>query len=69
MPTGKPRCPRCGKETVGTMMSRFNTDMICLDCIKKEQQHPAYAKAAEAELAAVRSGNLNFPGIGKPVDL
>ena len=28
-----------------------------------------YAKACEAELAAVRAGDRNFPGIGLPPDL
>ena len=65
----KTRCDRCfGDATVSTM-SIFNTDTICMPCKEKEKQHPLYAKAREAELAAVRSGNLNFPGIGKPVDL
>jgi hypothetical protein len=50
-------------------MSRFNTDMICDDCENKEKNHPAYAEAVKAELNAVKSGNYNFPGIGKPRDL
>jgi hypothetical protein len=50
-------------------MSRFNTDWICLACEEKERAHPLYKKASEAELAAVRSGDFNFKGIGKPADL
>jgi hypothetical protein len=43
--------------------------MICDDCEDKEKKHPAYAKAVKAELNAVKSGNYNFLGIGKPRDL
>lgn len=50
-------------------MSRFNTDAICLDCNAKEKRHPKYPEAEAAELEAVRSGDYNFPGIGKPDDL
>ena len=45
-------------------MSRFNTDIICDECIEEERQAPGYAAAAEAELAAVSRGSYNFPGIG-----
>jgi hypothetical protein len=38
-------------------------------CIDKEQKHPKYAEAREAEYNAVRSGNYNYRGIGKPADL
>ena len=47
-------------------MSRFNTDAICMKCAEEERQHPDYKLAADAELAAVRSGNRNFEGIGWP---
>ena len=47
-------------------MSRFNTDALCYDCLKAERQHPDYKKAVDAELAALRSGNRNFEGIGWP---
>lgn len=62
-------CERCGVQLVSSTMSRFNTDTICLTCAKRERAHPKYAEAAAAELAAVRSGNMNFPGIGCPADL
>ena len=54
------------------MMSRFNTDMICCGtdgCIEKERNHPQYMEAATAELDALKGGDFNFPGIGKPADL
>jgi len=53
-------------------MSRFNTDEICCgdkSCVTKECNHPKYVEAANAELDAVKSGDMNFPGIGKPADL
>lgn len=62
-------CDRCHQPALATIMSRFNTDTICLPCEKKERAHPDYQKAADAELAAVRRGDYNFPGIGKPADL
>lgn len=62
-------CQRCRKETNAHTMSRFDTQDICLDCREKEKRHPKYAEAVAAELAEVRKGNYNFPGIGKPADL
>ena len=62
-------CNRCNQETAVTTMSRFNTDMICLECDDKEQEHPDYQRAKDAEQAQVDAGNLNFPGVGKPADL
>lgn len=62
-------CQRCGKDTGVTMMSRFNTDTCCMECIEKEKAHPDYKRARDAEEAAVLRGERNFPGIGKPSDL
>ena len=45
-------------------MSMYNTDCICMECAHKERQRDDYAKARDAEAAAVRAGNLNFSGIG-----
>ena len=47
-------------------MSRFDTSALCFDCLEEERQHPDYQKAVDAELAALRSGNCNFEGIGWP---
>ena len=47
-------------------MSRFNEDVLCTTCEREERQHPDYRKAADAELAAVKRGDMNFPGIGWP---
>ena len=62
-------CERCGDKPFSHTMSRFNTQLICGPCEKKEREHPDYQRAADAELAAVKRGNYNFPGIGKPKDL
>ncbi len=57
-------CQRCGEETSCTIMSMFNTAMICIDCSDKERERPDFKKAQEADEAAIRSGNYNFKGIG-----
>ena len=62
-------CDRCGGNASISIMSRFNTDTICIPCERKEKDHPQYQEAAEAELRAVKAGNYNYPGIGKPEDL
>ena len=56
----KTKCDRCGRSlSGGRIMSRFNTDCLCVQCEREERQHPDYGKAAEAELAAVRRGDTN----------
>ena len=60
------RCDRCGSELKVRTMSRFNTDCICMKCAEEERNHPDYEKAVDAELAAVKRGDMNFPGIGWP---
>lgn len=57
-------CQRCGKETICTIMSMFNTEMICLACKDAEKQRPDYKAAVEADEAAIKQGNFNFKGIG-----
>ena len=60
-------CDRCGKSLAdGFSMSCFNTDALCHECLEEERQHPDYQKAVDAELAALRSGNRNFAGLGWP---
>jgi len=63
------RCNRCHEQTNVTIMSKFNTDIICTDCKRRERDHPAYIAADRAEVNAVRQGIRNFPGIGLPADL
>lgn len=65
----KQKCERCFKKTNSTTMSIFNTQMVCPNCIKKEEDHPHYEEAKEVELQEVKHGNYNFPGIGLPKDL
>ncbi len=67
--TDAAHCDRCGAGGVPLIMSRFNTEMICLACEAREKVHPAHAATAQAELDAVRRGEMNFPGVGKPADL
>lgn len=62
-------CDRCHRPTSETIMSKFDTAVICLACEEREREHPDFAKACAAEEAAVRSGDFNFPGIGLPPDL
>lgn len=64
-----PICDRCGMESLITTMSMFNSEMICVDCEKKEKYHPKYQYAKETEQAAIKSGDYNFPGIGLPDDI
>lgn len=63
------RCQRCYNETRVHTMSRFNTQEICMDCVKKERAHHKYEEARREESREVRRGNYNFKGIGKPHDL
>lgn len=65
----KSYCDRCFKKTTVTIMSIFNTDIICNKCKEIEKQHPEYEKASKAELEEVKRGNYNYPGVGKPKDL
>jgi hypothetical protein len=58
------KCDRCGKSLDGgRIMSRFNTDCICIDCAQKEKSDPEYEKAVQAELKEIEKGNYGFKGI------
>lgn len=58
-------CARCHAELrVGSTMSKFNTDQICMACKQDEKEAPNYRKADDAEVAQVRQGNYNYEGIG-----
>ena len=63
------KCERCGKEVSIFSMSFFSTQNICLDCIKKEENHPNFREAKKIENEHVKAGNYNFEGIGLPNDL
>lgn len=59
-----PNCQRCGAKTLASSMSRFNTEMCCMECLADEKLAPGYAAAAKAEEDQVRAGNYNFRGVG-----
>ncbi len=61
-------CQRCGADLskVSSIVSKFNTDTICMDCKVRERAHPNYKAADAAEVASVRAGNMNFEGVGCP---
>lgn len=60
----KKRCDKCGGSLEhGRTMSRFNEDVLCMDCADAEKKDPEYQKAVEAELQAMRGGDYNFKGI------
>ena len=58
------KCDRCRKNMSNCSLSKFNSDVICGDCLKKEQNHPQYSIANE-----VAKRVSHFTGIGKPSDL
>ena len=63
-------CERCKRMTLAVIMSKFNTEMICVEnCKRRELAHPKYKEASDAELSAVKLGVRNYPGIGCPPDL
>ena len=66
---GRLQCPRCGNKSCATMMSMFNTQQVCIDCIEREQNHPKYSEAREAVIKEEEKGNYEYQGIGCPSDL
>ncbi len=56
-------CTRCGQKLNVRIMSRMNTDTLCIECAESEKSHPLYAVANEAEASEVRKGNYNYPGL------
>lgn len=57
-------CSRCGAALTTSVMSRFNTDILCEACDDDEQAAPGYARASAIESGAFLLGEPNFPGIG-----
>jgi hypothetical protein len=58
-------CDRCGQPTNRmTIMSMFNTQIICMKCKGAERQRPDYDKALQADITEIKKGNYNFEGIG-----
>lgn len=60
------KCARCQASMVVYSMSWFNRDLVCPACSEQEQSHPDFAYAREAEQAAVKQDDFNFPGVGWP---
>lgn len=60
----KTRCDRCGAPFGSKIMSKFNQDALCVDCKEDERLAPGFASADAAELAAVRAGVADYPGVG-----
>jgi hypothetical protein len=58
------KCERCQEPTRVTIMSMFNTQMICISCKEIEREHPRYKEAERRELEECSKGNYNFGGIG-----
>jgi hypothetical protein len=58
------QCARCKTDTMVTILSKFNLDVICPDCKTDETQAPGYARASEVEAAHVLAGDRNFAGVG-----
>ncbi len=57
-------CDRCcGSLEKGRIMSMFNTDCICMDCLEKEKKDKDYDKAVKAEMEEIKKGNYNYKGI------
>jgi hypothetical protein len=57
-------CQRCGKEAFATIMSMFNTQMICIPCKELEEKRSDYKDAQQADIDAIKQGNFNFKGKG-----
>lgn len=57
-------CDRCkGSLENGRTMSFLNTDCICMKCKEKEKKDPNYEFAHAVEVAEVKLGNYNYPGL------
>lgn len=57
-------CARCGATNTASIVSKYNLDEICIECKHDERRLPSYAHADAEEVASVRAGHLNFPGVG-----
>lgn len=62
-------CDRCGKQTDITLCSQFNTEGLCMQCKKDEEQHPQFQHALKAEHDQILDGNRNYKGVGLPSNL
>lgn len=58
------RCHRCYASIRVSIMSKLNTDILCMACKDDEKCLPSYEAGDIAEIEAVRRGDYNFPGVG-----
>ena len=64
--TKQSKCNRYGKDLQrGQIMSRLNTQIICLDCADEKEKEPHYATAKAAEQNAVLRDSYYFHGVGR----
>lgn len=57
-------CDRCGGSLEkGRIMSKFNTQCICMKCCEEEKKDKDYGKAVVAEMEEIKKGNYKYKGI------
>jgi len=56
-------CDRCKVPMQISIMSKMNTDALCMDCKEEEKGHPLYELACKTEHEAVKAGNYNYEGL------
>lgn len=61
----KTHCDRCKCSLNGKprIMSKINTDCLCMECRKKEDDNPFYDEARKREIEEVKKGNTNYKGL------
>ena len=58
-------CDRCKKPLNGSrIQSMYSSAVLCMECHDKETKRSDYQEAVQADRAAIRNGDYNFPGIG-----
>lgn len=69
------KCERCGGSLLNAdghkefAHSMFNLERICMQCKKKEREHPKYKEALDAVRREESRGNREYEGIGCPPEL
>jgi hypothetical protein len=57
-------CDRCGGSLEnGRILSRLNTDCLCMMCSEKEKLDKDYDRAVQAEHEEIKKGNYNYKGL------
>lgn len=57
-------CQRCGKRAPASTPSHFSSQIICLECMGRERQHPDFHRAEAAIREALMLKDNSFLGIG-----